>query len=305
LLQEAYGRWPAVATDASPLEHLRWKRDGPLPATIVLGETAQGIVAMTLRAFRAARLGGQDVVVQLGQDSCVSPGLRRSGVMSAVRAGLGDVLDTRGDLLIYTSAHPAFDRIRTQEGAVRLGAAIQVLTRNGTGENVSAPGDAITVRERTSFDARVDELGAKAAREFDFIYARTREFLNWRYCDARAGTFTVLTAEADGALLGYTVLKTTDGLGQVADLLVLPARDDVLRELVASALQRFDAQGLSAVQCWCPARHPYRSALTNAGFTEKTGIHLDWLGFTDAADAALLKSRVLRAHVMVGDTDLV
>jgi GNAT superfamily N-acetyltransferase len=307
LLSCAFPGWPKVDTDASAVEHLRWKLDEPLPATAVVGEIDGAIAAISIRSLRPAKVGTKELLLQHGYDSCVDPDYRGTGVMSVVRASYEDLLETRGDVLIFFSSHPAFGHIRQTEGAVPLGSNVQVLTCTPPFV-VSPAGSSMswTIEEPARFDERADKFWNEASKQFDLIVARRQDFLNWRYCDPRGGSFTIRTAEEDGRLLGYAVLRVSGGIGYIVDLLALPDRLDVVQSLIANALGWFGERDVPSVQCWSTPRHPYAQLLASLGFgSKRRTLHLDWVAFTERADQELLSDRRLVLHYMPGDSDLV
>src|SRR5690606_5373908 len=82
----------------------------------------------------------------------------------------------------------------------------------------------------------------------------------------RAGRFTIRVAEADGEVLGYSVIRTARATADIADLLVLPGRPDVAEALVRDAVAVSKQSGSSAVRSWMIRGHPYEALLGNVGF---------------------------------------
>ena len=164
-----------------------------------------------------------------------------------------------------------------------------------------------TVRRVDSFDERFERFWDEASAPFVFIVERTPAYLNWRYADPRAGSFTILVAEDDNRVLGYLVLQRSYGKGYIADLLALPGRLDVAASLAQSALVRFRDAGVSTVECWSPRHHPYRPVLRRAGFLCKhrnVSLHpLPGRGLPERL--ALVDDPRAAIHVAIGDTDLV
>lgn len=147
----------------------------------------------------------------------------------------------------------------------------------------------------------------EAAAPFWLIVERTPEYLNWRFADARAGAFAIRLAESDGHILGYLVLRMSGGRGHIADLLVLPGRDDVVASLVRDALGQFQSSGVSSVECWATRNHPYREALGQHGFDEKRRTIQFYCQPMRVADEVVepFGGRDLVMHLVSGDTDLV
>lgn len=162
------------------------------------------------------------------------------------------------------------------------------------------------VREASHFEDRWASSLAEASRPFVFLLHRTPKHLNWRYTDKRAGRFRILVVEDGQRLLGYTVLTTSRGKAVLADLLVLPGRDDVIRCLLNAAEERATAIGLSSLRCWSALHHPYREVMLQAGFSPKRPVRgLVARTYGDTELGALFDDERLAVHISMGDTDAV
>jgi hypothetical protein len=164
-----------------------------------------------------------------------------------------------------------------------------------------------TVARVDAFDGRVDELWDRVSGGFALAMVRNKERLNYRFADARAGNYRMAVAEQGGHLLGYVVYSWWRGVGQLADLLVLPERLDVLQSLLGVALRDLRTIGNTRVECWTDLHHVYNPAFIRLELNELVrrqrmtlhALHGDDDGAAFFADP---KSRV---HLMAGDTDLV
>jgi hypothetical protein len=155
------------------------------------------------------------------------------------------------------------------------------------------------------FDERIEAFCAQASVPFALIHRRTRASLNWRYCDPRGGLFTVRLAQAQGRILGYSVLTLRDTVGHIADLLALPDRLDVVRSLVVDALRQFKASNAISVRCRMVNAHPYTEVLRRHGFeaipTDSGTVYrprrlgAEALAFLQAANTPI--------HLTMGDSD--
>jgi hypothetical protein len=163
-----------------------------------------------------------------------------------------------------------------------------------------------SIADCARFDERIHVLYREAARQFDLILARNKDYLNWRYCDPRAGTFRLRVAESEGRILGYTVLAASKGRAQVADVLALPDRLDVVASLLDDAIAYAVASKAGMLECWCPTHHPYKSVLLGRGFQSKRTIKLTYLALrAPRAEVDFLADRKAAIHFQLGDTDLV
>lgn len=128
------------------------------------------------------------------------------------------------------------------------------------------------IHEVGCFDESTERFWGEVSRHYKFIVDRRREYLNWRYCDPRAGGFVVKEiGDADGSILGYSVLKINKYIkeyhvGYVVDLLTIPDRLDVAEALVADAIRHFDEQNVNIVNCLVVENHPHEKILKRYGF---------------------------------------
>ncbi|MCK9485668.1 MAG: hypothetical protein M0R73_03055 [Dehalococcoidia bacterium] len=162
-----------------------------------------------------------------------------------------------------------------------------------------------TIRTVDAFDQRIEAFFTDAATQFDLIQVRNQRFLNYRYADRRAGPFTIRLAEAEGQILGYSVVRATSDSGVLADLLALPGREDVADALIKDALTLARQAGAPSVRTWMMRHHPYHRLLVHAGFMQNQSIvepgyeakHMDPVELEFLADPQA------RVHIVIGDTD--
>lgn len=161
-----------------------------------------------------------------------------------------------------------------------------------------------TVRTVPQFDARIEPFFERAARPFALIQERTQRWLNWRYTDRRAGPFTIRLAEVGDEIVGYAVLRATARSAELADLLVLPDREDVAHGLIQDALERARVAGSPAMRSWMMEHHPYHRLLLHSGFLPVRRIVIP--GFKERSnprDFGFIDDPHARIHLMLGDTD--
>jgi hypothetical protein len=161
----------------------------------------------------------------------------------------------------------------------------------------------ITTLER--FDDRIEEFFDEAAKPFDYLIVRGKDYMNWRYCDPAAGSFTIRAAEQQGRLLGYLVFKIAEGEGYIADLLALPGRTDVVRSLIEDARHLFREAGVERVTCWMISRHPYNGILRRYGFIDSgrdVGFRCRPVSL-DKSELEFLADAGARVHLTHGDSD--
>jgi len=344
LLSRAFRGWPAFELPVSSLEHLRWKmRSDPIaPRHQWVAEIDGRIAATMLRVVRRVRVKGRDCLARDDVDAAVDPDYQGQGLYGAI---LDHVLerqrDAEFDLGFWYSTNPRTRRPSSPGENWPLANSIQVLQKPLRAAAIIArrrkkhggrmpvplavlriklatalnrfghppywrrakPAWSITTLER--FDDRIEGFFDEAARSFDYLIVRSEGYMNWRYCDPAAGSFTIRAAEQQGRLLGYLVLKIAEGEGYIADLLALPGRTDVVRSLVEDARHRFRRAGVEQITCWMISRHPYNGVLRRYGFIDSkkdVGFRYRVVSL-DKSELGFLSDARARVHLTHGDTD--
>jgi len=315
LLQAVYGRWPAQTTAAAPIDHLRWKLRSHPDAVRwhVVAEAGGELAGSRLFWLQRVRVGGRLLLARQGVDIGVHPRYQGRGMMTAMRNFAREASAAAFDVELHmgsTRSHPALVRMRSHEAepppfgnqVTLLGLRVQ---RSAQDEPVSE--QRWSVGETRAFDERIDAFCEEALRRFEFAMMRDRDYLTWRYCDAAAGPYIVKLAEQAGGVLGYLVLRVTDGRAYVADLLALPERGDVAASLVAAAIAEAQRAGAERIDCWLPSRHVYRPLLEEFGFKQRSVREAMAFGplRTPLGGLAPLLDPNAPIHLTMGDTDLV
>jgi len=309
LLRAAFGRWPATNSPVEPSDYLNWKLSSPgAHGSHIVAEAQGAMIGCRLTLARRMKLCGEELSARFGVDLAVHPDWQRRGVMTRMRAFGSQQLTRQFDLHSGTTGNDSVLRQDVREGRRLIANQIEVLERN-TRDAPAASGVAgVTIREVAAFDDRIDDFWRDASQPFDIIVVRTREYLNWRYADRRAGRFIIVFVERDAHLLGYAVLSAFGEKGNIADLLVLPERPDLLEVLLRYCVTRLAASGALRIQVWNAAHHPYRNSLLRNGFAAKRTLQGTTLGAyrPDLEDAlAVVDDPRAAVHFMAGDTDLV
>ena len=126
--------------------------------------------------------------------------------------------------------------------------------------------------EITKFDEDIDKFIGKTESHYNFFIEKNHEYLNWRYCDPRGGKYIIKTAVDDSEILGYVVLElmnSENGLvGNIADLLALPDRNDVAASLLRESCNYLDGLGVNSVDFGVVKGHPYQRISSSFGFID-------------------------------------
>ncbi len=312
VLQAAFQSWPKVDMQVPAIDHLRWKARSNLdpPIEHPMLEAGGAVVAGTILWKRRIKLRDRTVVASTGMDMSIHPDYQRQQILTRSHDE-----EWRPDADItfgYPSGHVAVAKLRARRPATGIAIANVVDVLVHEFDSASAPGKtaagSIRIVPTSTFDERIDAFWQEASMPYDFAIVRDREYLNWRFCDPRAGSFTVRQAEEERAIGGYAVTSMqADGRGFIADLLALPDRDDIVLALLNDALQQLQLAGAATVECWVPRYHPYRHAIDSSGFRHKRRtieMHVSGIRIEDA-ELAFLEDPRAAVHVSLGDTDLV
>jgi len=167
------------------------------------------------------------------------------------------------------------------------------------------PGD-WTIATIDRFEAHLEPFLTEAISQFDFVGERSPAYLNWRFCDRRAGPFTVrLARNSVGEPLGYATTRILDGGAALTDILALPGREEVAESLIRDAIRLARGQGATAITTRLPQRHPYLPALARTGFYDAGHLAGELISprHTLPEELSFLDSPDTRVHHVLADSD--
>ena len=314
LLDASFRRWPAVEIAGHRLKHLQWKLRSTPDATRyhVVAELDSKIIACRPYLLSKVRLCGELVSVRQGVDNAVHPDYRDGGLMTALMYPVPARLRNFDVYFGIRSGAKAFQKMLRHEERQSCDIGVDVMELSGrlledaTASSDDEPPVDWSISSVTKFDERIDALCEEASLPFRFIFRRTREYLNWRYADERAGSFTMRLVEQGDRLLGFSALRVAGARGYIADLLALPGRTDVAASLAHDALVHVREHGVTSLQWWATSGHPYRAGFRQLGFREKAQktVYFQPIRLADER-LTRFQSAKTPIHVTAGDTDLV
>lgn len=340
VLQSAFGRWPHFPLPVAAADHLGWKMNGPLPGqpAALVAELDGRIAGLRTVLARRVLVHGEPKLFLHFVDAAVRPDLQGLGISNVVRTLMTDEANPTNDLCIDDGDNPRLRRGRERLGGTRpfgnpirefflplgpptfrgarplirttLERLLSTSTRLAARRSRVPAATDLTIRTIDAFDERFTDFCADALAPFDFALERTVDFLNWRYTDPRAGTFTIRVAERQNRLLGYIVSTQQGPRTSIVDLLVTPDHRDrlaVCTALLQDAIHTAEQTRSTTLTCWLAQHHPYRPVLRAAGFIAFRGLTslsyragaMSWesLAFLDHPDTPI--------HITHGDTDTV
>ena len=156
-----------------------------------------------------------------------------------------------------------------------------------------------------SFDQKVDRFLEKIVGKYDFILHRSRDYLNWRYLDPRAGDYKVRVAEENGVIIGYCVVSINKiqnyHTGHIVDLLTLSGRLDVAETLLVSSLRFFEQEKVNRVIYQVIQDHPYEALSIRYGFKRGKKMPSIFYGFFGEQNLELETIPPHRVYFSMGD----
>jgi GNAT superfamily N-acetyltransferase len=306
LLTAAFGRWPAVDISVPPIDHLRWKlTSDPIAREFQYLVDAGRIIGTRLLMSQQVLVKGRALNCTKFTDLTIDRDYQGRGIMRQLWTESETAARRRFKMSMVLTDSQLADFMK-RRGHRRPANTLEHLKCDVSSPAATRRPAGFAITRAACFDARVDELFAQVATDFDLITVRSSAYLNWRYADPRAGRSVIYVAEMDVRMLGYVVVAPSRRRAFIADLLVLPGRADVLAALVEQAVAHCAANGLSSLRCWSVRHHPYRDVLLAACFApvrEEEGVTLLPYGDTDL-DFVFEDERA-RLHIVPGDTDLI
>jgi hypothetical protein len=347
LLEVVFGGWPHFDLSCSPLEHWKWKHlENPFGQGLkAIGLSNDTVIGVNHIGFVRSWMGGKTRLCGQGLDLAVHPdfrGLRVSSKIDAINnktfEGLNPALSywvTTNPLIIKNAlknGNPHFpqqisDLIRIRDIDLHLEKNLSekpLLKKyafcllKGLKKISSAPTRTIqnekskeaNIRDIDRFDEGIDSFWNNAKDGYSFIVERSREYLNWRYCDPRGGKYIVKQMIEQDSVIGYIVLRINRYVkdyptGSIVDLLTLPNRLDAADLLIREAIDYFDEKNINIIRCWIVRNHSYNHLLKIHGFvTSGTNIHILYNTFIGESELEEFNAATSdRLHFQLGDTD--
>jgi len=306
LLKIGFDGWPHFDLECTPIDHWRWKYlDNPSHTNFIVLAMIEGRI-VGANQILPMRIKIVDTVFPcvLSADTVVHPDYRGMGIYTKMaNKNISRMNDSGIQLDYFPTSNPILIksysmRYRTPPFAISNLVRIKDINKQLKAMPIKkawlvklgfhglmlfndlknafwrkkSPDTGFNIHEINGFNESMESFWEEASRHYKFIIERRREYLNWRYCDPRAGGFKVKEAkDEDGSTLGYCVLKINKYLkhypiGYMVDLLTLPERVDVAEALVADAIRYFDEQNINIVNCLVVENHPYEKILKRYGF---------------------------------------
>jgi hypothetical protein len=160
-----------------------------------------------------------------------------------------------------------------------------------------------SIEEVKSLPENWDVFWRQAKNPFDFIMARDREIMEWRYFKnpLKFRFFIVRQGVEITACVVYRIIfdpKLTTLV--IADYLTLPGREEELKPLLLRVIEDGLRIGVAKISTWCTDSSPYAPVFRSIGFLKKNRIPV----ISYRNELSQLISETCRAwHFTAGDSD--
>lgn len=148
-----------------------------------------------------------------------------------------------------------------------------------------------------------DEFWEQARGRHDFILARSRKAIQWRYIE-NPNRYHFYVLRENGRIVAYLISRIMHDANMtsliVADYLCLPGREKDLTTLLFRSLDDAQKCGAAKINAWCPEENLYLPILKRFGFIERSEIPV--IAYHNDFAVSLQKS-CRSWHFTIGDTD--
>jgi GNAT superfamily N-acetyltransferase len=336
LLKLAFNKWPFFDINCPPVDHWRWRyHDNPQHQSLIVKiQDKDRIIACGHNIVNRVKINGNYYLGAYGTDLCVHPEFQGKGLSRQVINSQPRMRKKWGvDFIYLVTNNPKVIKSSARKRAVpnSFPYGVRYLSRIDDVEKhiqmtdvkhryrmkakhyidrirssrIKQPNPSIQVYRVNLFDGRIDTFLEKMNECHDFMIHRTRDHLNWRYCDPRGGAYNVRLAEKDGSIVGYCVLRINKledyHTGYIVDLMVLPNRLDVAEELLLNGLGLFRENGVNVVDYQIIQNHPYEDLFNMYGFHGGEGDRRVFYNYVGEDDLGLENIAPKRFHFSFGD----
>lgn len=310
-MQEVFGEWPTVDLPCSSFDHWVWKYlDHPFGAhPIVVAVDGEDVVGVNSTFVTSLRLGDVQTYASYSGDLAISKKYRGQGISNKFYIKNEEVMERLGLKYLYFVTQqkflveswekryhrfplPILNMVRIRDIELQLEnlpmdrgwlmkTGYRALSAVNRVQRALWPIFSVSLEiEKTSFfPSDIDRL-LDDNDGFRFIVNNRREFLNWRYCDSRAGDFNIYLAREANIIVGYLVTRVNRfnpgyPIGYIVDLLVSPGRRDVAFTLLEYGVDDLDSLDVNIVLCMVPQGNMLEHVYSSLGFIDsRKNLHL-------------------------------
>ena len=341
LLQATFHEWPNVDVD-DPVDYWVWKHlDSPSGASIVnVALKDNMIVGSHHNTPHNIKIGERTISASQATDLATHPNFRRMGVNRSI--GEHNIEHGRDDIFFtyWVTVNPIVKKLNRSGGNFEFPRPISNLIHI---ENVNRYLEKKNIENKflyqfkysvqkflsglrkkpnnlvdceivkiSHFTERIQVFWDTIKTSYDFTFELSTDYLNWRYCDHRAGKYEVYSAEKEGEILGFIVTRVNridveNPQGFVVELIVAPGRSDVANALLKESVYNLLAEGVNEIFTWVVEKNFLERAFLENGFIKLRQDISTFYNFTKVEDLVtqFQSAHPERLHFSYGSTDWV
>lgn len=316
LLEDVFTKWPDRDIPCSSVDFWKWKYlDSPYNFnTIAVAELNNRIIGCYHAQHYYTLFNGETYLTRLGTDVATHPDFRGMGLfnkMLDIHNELEKNLDARLNIAVHVNPilidrvkrkisemndRIIFDRIyeaslidsislhlnnTSDSDYIKKYIGFYVLktitklsnlydSRNNSKEKIKF---ILT----SKFDDKINQLLKKEYASLEFGVIKNEKYLNWRYCDKRAGNYIIKNIYYKDELIGYYVLKINKikeyYTGNIVDFFVSRNHYDLYNYIIKDILKEFKSSNVNVVRQWIIKNSITEKILNKNGFIDtKSGI---------------------------------
>ncbi len=342
LLDAAFMPWPQFDLKCAPIEHWKWKYlDNPIKEnSIALCTLDDQVIGSFHNVHSIIKLGNRETFSCLGADVAVHPNFRRLGIHNQVNDFSEELRKKNGIKFAYgITSNPILlkkyaeiyyslpievvnlvkiedidlhlKKMPTEKQFLKKSVyrAISLGQKIKNAFSVSDYGESFKVSKINQFSEEINDFWDIIKDDFTFITKKSRNYLNWRYCDLKGGDYNKFIIEENGEVLGYIILRINKfnedyPIGFIIDLLTLSDQDNIADALMTSALQHFHDEGVNIIQSIVVKGSLIHDVLKRFKFIDsRTKARIDYMTYNGSNYSDIIKSTGSNLHFTFGDID--
>ncbi len=92
--------------------------------------------------------------------------------------------------------------------------------------------------------------------------------MNWKYYDARSGSYKKFIVKKGNNIMGYVVIKIKNNEGYIVDLLANNDDPGIVKKLLDSSIKYLNDNGVNVIRYLAPSDHIYINVFRKCGFVD-------------------------------------
>ena len=345
LLTHVFSKWPNYETCSNKIDFWKWKyRDNPLKKEyIVVGKIEDKIVSCFHRMPYDVKIGPKIYTSSAGTDVAVHPDYRGKGLYNSMLDKLYDYGEKKGDGFFWgVTGNPIlitkgkkdeygefpykqFIYFKIEDFNLHLKKFKTVSLKERIGYYIlknyqdiknyfiikKEPNLGIKICKIDEYGSDINDFCSKIIDEYNFIFIRNKDYLNWRYCRSDIINYKNFIAIEKDEIIGYMVIKIENKdnykTGYIIDILINGDHYNSGYELLNEAIKYFKNNGVNFVYWTIMENNLFIKIANYFGFIKsQQDIYFHYIRDhikIGNSEAIFQTSRPEAIHFCYGDTD--